>query len=139
MNDEENVSVKAVLVIFSIFLLIGYVFSENRHQEKIQNCDQSTIGYTHRIKSSGKHSALMYYFYVDSIKVISKADKFDANCSFRYYIVKYDKKNTDENIILLDQEINPDSLSLVKAGFKRKKIYYYDNVTSTYKERLEWK
>jgi hypothetical protein len=141
MGDEENVSIKAVLVIFSIFLLmlVGYVFSENRQQEKMLNRDQSTIGYVHRIDWSGKNSDLKYYFYVDSLKFLSESRAFDVDCLHKYYVVKYNSKNPKENALLLDQEINPDSLSLVKAGFKKKKNYYYDNVTSTYKEKSEWR
>ncbi|MBJ2123035.1 hypothetical protein [Flavobacterium sp. IB48] len=46
----------------------------------------------------------------------------------------------EENEIFLEEEVKPDSLSLVKAGFTKTKYYEYDNgVTGKYLEKSRWK
>ena len=58
----------------------------------------------------------------------------------KYYKVKYDLNNPKANYIILDKELKPDSLTLVKAGFSKTKYYIYDSgITNKYLEKSKWK
>jgi hypothetical protein len=138
MEEENTKRSNTSVIIFLVFLtvIIGLIISKKN--QKVINYNQSTIGYTSRIEQYGKHSCLRYYFYVDSTKILSKNSKSSENYLHKFYVVKYDGNNPNENFIVLDREINPDSLSLVNAGFKKKKIYTYDPIKSNYKEKIKW-
>ncbi len=57
----------------------------------------------------------------------------------KFYEVKYDLENPKANYIVLEKEVKPDSITLVKAGFTRTKYYIYDaGVTCKYIEKLKW-
>ncbi|MES2812262.1 MAG: hypothetical protein V4670_07320 [Bacteroidota bacterium] len=143
MEEKEKKSRIVGLTIIIILLLILFfaiTISDKNYTIKLKNCNATTIGFTNRLIRAGKHSNVRYYFYVDSIKYF---DEIQASWEYenlhKFYKVKYNVSKPDENIIFCDEELIPDSLSLVKAGFQKKKIHYYDNITATYKEKSEWK
>lgn len=140
-KKEEGIWVGIVIISTLILLLfIAYVNGDKIYKEKLKKCKASTIAYTYRLDRSGKHSNVMYCFYVDSIKFIDQTSvEWEYNNLYKYYEVKYNSDNPEENIIFCKNEIIPDSITLVKAGFKKKKSYYYDDITATYKEKWEWK
>ncbi|MEG2102158.1 MAG: hypothetical protein RRY99_11690 [Flavobacterium sp.] len=45
----------------------------------------------------------------------------------------------EENEIFLEEELKPDSLKLIEAGFTKTKYYEYDDVTREYLEKSKWK
>lgn len=128
-----------------IVVLIGIIFfakikAENNYESKLKECNTSTIGYTNRIVGHGKNRNIRYYFYVNNVKYFDEVEpSWEFGNLHKFYNVKYDYKNPENNIIFSENQIFPDSLSLVKAGFTYTKSYFYDNVTSNYKEKWEWK
>ena len=58
----------------------------------------------------------------------------------KFYKVKYDINNPGGNYIVLEKELKPDSITLVKAGFTKTKYYIYDGgVSCRYIEKSKWK
>jgi hypothetical protein len=141
---EEKEKNGCVIGITIIVVLLTLLFFANKnanknYDKKLKDCNATTIAYTYRLVKSGKNSNVKYYFYVDSIKYSDVTEaSWEYENLYKFYKVKYNVGNPDESIIFCNKELIPDSLSLVKAGFKKKKVYYYDNITSTYKEKTEW-
>ena len=128
-----------------IFILIVVILSvlffrhdSNEYEKYKKTFKGETIGYTTRIKHR-KTSSLRYYFYTNK-KVLSEVSSRDYNLVDKFYKVKYDLNNPEENYIVLEEELKPDSISLVKAGFTKTKYYIYDaGVTCKYIEKSKWK
>lgn len=75
-------------------------------------------------------------------KIISKisVEKYDPTLLNKFYKVKYDLNKPEENDLILEEELQPDSITLVKAGFTKTKYYFYDaGVTCKYIEKSKWK
>lgn len=131
------------------FVLVGlFIFSLYYNNNEYENYRKSlkgeTIALATRIKSSGKGRSLKYYFYSGKkvISAISIHDYHDDESELinKFYKVKYNLKDPEENYIILEKELNPDSITLVKAGFTKTKYYIYDvAVSSKYIEKLKWK
>lgn len=102
-----------------------------------------TIGLVTRIEDSGKHRKLKYYFYTDK-KILSqiqtreyKGDPYDLIDKF--FKVKYDLNDPEQNLIILEDELESDSIKLVKAGFTKTRYYEYDDVKAEYLGKWKWK
>lgn len=59
----------------------------------------------------------------------------------KFYRVKYDPNSPEKgHAIILSEELKPDSITLVKAGFTKTKYYIYDaGATCKYIENSKWK
>ena len=85
---------------------------------------------------------MQYYFYVNKriVSKVSVGNNTDSTVLNKFYKVKYDLNNPEENYIVLEEELEPDSISLVKAGFTKTKYYIYDaGITCKYIEKSKWK
>ncbi|SCX81542.1 hypothetical protein SAMN02927916_0421 [Flavobacterium anhuiense] len=90
-----------------------------------------------------RHKVVRYYFYTDR-KILGKiGNRTRQNNLYKeinkFYKVKYDLNKPEENEIFLEEELKPDSLALVKAGFVKTKYYEYDDATGKYLEKSKWK
>ena len=110
----------------------------NNNSEYKKTFKGETIGYTTRIKT-GKVSILKYYFYNSNRKIISGVSNGNHEFVNKFFRVKYDLNNPNQNFIVLEEELKPDSISLVKAGFTKTKYYEYDDVAWKYLEKEKWK
>ncbi|HEU4788106.1 MAG TPA: hypothetical protein VFS71_00305 [Flavobacterium sp.] len=135
-----------VIIFFILIGLLGYSMYNNGIQQDNyrKSFKGETIALTTRIKKSGKWRELRYYFYTDQ-KILSgrKTRHYEGNedeLINKFFKVKYNLKDPQENYIVLEEELEPDSLTLVKAGFTRTKYYIYDvAVSSKYIEKSKWK
>jgi hypothetical protein len=143
---EEKNDTKANFLAFAGFvavIMFIILFSRNDadQSEKYRKTFKGeTIALATRIKHSGKTSSLRYYFYTNK-KVLSEVSSRDYGLVNKFYKVKYDLDNPEKgNYIVLEEELEPDSISLVKAGFTKTKYYIYDaGVTCKYIEKSKWK
>ena len=88
-----------------------------------------------------KLKALKFYFYSNGKLFIGKqhsSDYFDKSILNRYYVVKHDTQTPRKNCINLNEEIQPDSITLTKAGFKYVIYYEHDIPTNTYIKKHKW-
>jgi hypothetical protein len=134
-----NVSVFIIIgLILSIFILAFYF--KNSYENKIKSYSGSTIGFASSIKIYPKSKDLIYYFYNDDAKIIaiSYENNFTKNNLNRFYIVKFNEENPNESHIYLNKEIQPDSITLTKAGFKYVTYYEHDIPTNTYIKKHKW-
>lgn len=132
-----GISMLAIIFLFSIF----FNKSPKEYNEYDKNLKEETIGIATRFKYGRKVVYLQYYFYLDK-KIISKisVEKYDPTFLNKFYKLKYNINNPAENYIVLEEELEPDSISLVKAGFTKTKYYIYDaGVTCKYIEKSKWK
>ena len=129
------------------FLLIGLVilsiyYNSIEHENYRKSFKGETIALATRIQHKYKYDfSLHYYFYLDK-KIISAitVKSNDHSVLNKFYKVKYNLKAPEENYIILEKELNPDSITLVKAGFTKIKYYIYDvAVSSKYIEKSKWK
>ena len=140
-NKNNNpIGIIVAVAIVSLLLLLRYC--DNHKYDKYRSTFKGeTIGFATRYKRTGKSTYLQFYFYKDE-KIVSRmllpAD--NKHLLNKYYKVKYDLNNPRASYIILDKELKPDSLTLVKAGFSKTKYYIYDSgVTNKYLERSKWK
>lgn len=130
-----------IIAIIIVGLLL-YLIGNNQYDDYSKSFKGETIGLLTRLKSNDEHGyTLQYYFYTDkkirSVVFVKKYDNEDFN---KFFKVKYDLNNPQENNIVLEEELEPDSISLVKAGFTKTKYYIYDaGVTCKYIEKSKWK
>lgn len=144
-SNVQTASKKLILVLLgSFFLFLAITLLKNSNEKsflkKVETFKGETIGYAIKYKKVNRGEVLMYSFYVNGKKNIAKAmfSKYDKTYIGNYFKVKYNIANPNQNHILLNFKIKPDSLTLVKTGFKKVKKYYYDHITNTYKEKTEW-
>jgi hypothetical protein len=139
-NDAKANYLAAAGFILVIMLMILFSRKDHDQSENYRKTFKGeTIALATRIKHAGKTSSLRYYFYTDK-KVLSEVSSRDYGLVDKFYKVKYDLNNPDENYIVLEEELKPDSISLVKAGFTKTKYYIYDaGVTCKYIEYSKWK
>ena len=129
-----------------VTLLIIAFFAINEHnkrqrKEEIENYKETTIAFTLEIKNYEDSSELKFYFYSNGKLFIGKKhsnDYFNKSILNRYYLVKYDAENPKKNYIHLNEEIQPDSITLTKAGFKCVTYYEHDIPTNTYIKKHKW-
>lgn len=130
------------IAILSTIILSSLYFihkNSNKYDEHRKTFKGETIGFTTRIKP-GKGSLLRYYFYDSNKKILSSVSNGNYELVNKFYKVKYDLNNPKKNYIVLEEELKPDSISLVKAGFTKTKYYIYDaGVTCKYIEKSKWK
>lgn len=129
-----------------VTLLIIAFFAINEHnkrqrKEEIENYKENTIAFTLEIKHYEGSSELKFYFYSNGKLFIGKQhsnDYFDKSLLNRYYVVKHDTQNPRKNYIYLNEEIQPDSITLTRAGFKYVTYYEHDIPTNTYIKKHKW-
>ncbi len=144
-NKEVLSSLKLIMQIFVSVIIVSTVYfllkNPNRNDDYKKTFKGETIGLTLRIKSSGKTHYLRYCFYSDKKKILGGAAIVDYNLVNKFYKVKYDLDNPEKgHYIILNKELKPDSITLVKAGFTKTKYYIYDDgVTCKYIEKSKWK
>ena len=135
---------------YFVFSLIGIAFlamffysnyEKKKRKEEIKNFKGETIGYTTRIKSHKNSRDLIFYFYKNEKKYLSKVDVKDHNnyLTNKFYKATFDEKNPEKNYLYINKPLEPDSISLIEAGFTYNKIYEHHFKTDTYKLRYEWK
>ncbi len=137
LNKRE----KVIGIIVFVLIFLSVVFSiknSDKYNEYKKTFKGETIGLTTRFEREGKRDYLKYYFYSDG-KILSEVSSKDYEAVNKFYKVKYDLKNPEQNYIVLEEELQPDSLTLVKAGFTKTKYYEYDDVTWEYLEKERWK
>jgi len=139
-NDAKANYLAAAGFVAVIILMILFSRKSADESEKYRKTFKGeTIALATRIKHAGKTSSLRYYFYTGK-KVLSEISSRDYGLVNKFYKVKYDLNNPEENYIVLEEELEPDSISLVKAGFTKTKYYIYDaGVTCKYIEKSKWK
>jgi hypothetical protein len=139
-NDAKaNYLALAGFVAVIMFMILFSSKNAEQSEKYRKTFKGETIALTTRIKHAGKTSSLRYYFYTGK-KVLSEVSSRDYGLVNKFYKVKYDLNNPDENYIVLEEELEPDSISLVKAGFTKTKYYIYDaGVTCKYIEKTKWK
>lgn len=143
INRDDNKFTYIILGI-SFFLLISLAlftnFRENKYEKYAKKFKGETIGLTMRIKRSGRSSFLRYCFYANNEKVLGGAPIVNASLVGKFYKVKYDLNDPKKgHYIVLKNELRPDSVTLVNAGFTKRKIYKYDAGRSCkYIEELRW-
>ncbi|MBK0370624.1 hypothetical protein [Flavobacterium agrisoli] len=136
----KNLKIAAIGSIFILFIVFYYDYYKKKQFDKYKETFKGeTIALTTRI-TNGKGGLLRYYFYDSNKKILSGTRKRYPKFLNKFYRVKYDLKNPKSNYIELENELKPDSLTLVKAGFTYTKYYKYDDgVTSRYLEGFKWK
>ncbi len=137
---ENEGKIMLTITIVCIFLIIIYSnINEKEYYKKIDNYQGKTIGKVYSIRL-GKHSYLKYYFYDNNKKYFSEArysEYTDENFE-KYYLVIFNEKNPYNSHIYLNKEIQPDSVKLIKAGFKYVTYYEHDIPTNTYIKKHKW-
>lgn len=129
-----------VIFILLISLTLYTRWRNNEYKNYAQTFKGETIGLTIRIKRSGKSSFLRYYFYTNNNKILGAASIANSNLVGKFYKVKYDLSDPKKgHYIVLKNELRPDSITLINAGFTKRKIYIYDaGVSCKYIEELRW-
>lgn len=131
-----------VLLAFSLLfcIFIFGIYSGNKYKQEIKTYSGSTIGTANSFKNYAKTKDINYYFYLNGKRIISKTS--GSGYTFKdlkkFYKIKYNINNPENNHILLESKIFPDSISLTKAGFKYIKYYEHDIVTNTYIAHYKW-
>ena len=142
-NTDKFKTLKWVLIGVLIFSML-YTLFDNSRTAKFNNYKKTfkgeAIGLTLKFKNAGKSRYLVYCFYVNG-KIMTKTKTMGGDEILnKFYKVKYDLNNPRGNNIFLDQELKPDSLTLVKNGFTWTKYFIYDSgITNKYLERSKWK
>ena len=139
INIKTNLTGPVILfaIIFLLFFLSHKDADEYNKYEKTFKGE--TIGLATRIEHKGKRDYLRYYFYVNK-KILSEIYSKDDNHVNKFFKVKYDLNNPEKgNYIILEEELKPDSLALVRAGFTKTKYYTYDDVKAEYLGEWKWK
>lgn len=141
-EKRKKTSNKGYLLIIIIFcgLLFFFIFKGIKHNQEIKTYSGSTIGLANSFKHYAKTKDLNYYFYINGQRIISKTsgrELYNKDLK-KFYRIRYDISNPENNHIILSNHLEPDSLTLVKAGFTYKKYYEHDITTNTYRERYKW-
>ncbi|MHC0440036.1 hypothetical protein [Flavobacterium sp. 3-210] len=143
-SEEFNKKSTWVILIISllgtILLIIKGNYNSNEFDKYKKTFKGETIGFATRIEHKGRQDYLRYYFYLNG-KILSEVSvKNGFDLKDKFYKIKYDLNKPEEHYIILEEELKPDSLSLVKAGFTKTKYYIYDaGVTCKYIEKSKWK
>lgn len=142
---ESKTNQLNTIFFFAVLGLIIYQIYRNIQQDDYRKSFRGeTIALVTINEGSSEDMVLRYYFYADR-KILGKIGNRSRNSNLykeinKFYKVKYDLKKPEENEIFLEEELEPDSILLVKAGFTKTKYYEYDNgVTGKYLEKSKWK
>lgn len=122
----EGKSERVAGIVIFIGILIFIIFSiknADKYNDYKKTFKGETIGFVTRIEREGKRDYLKYYFYSDR-KILSEVSSQNYGLVNKFYKVKYDLNNPEQNYIVLGEELQPDSLTLVKAGFTKNKILF---------------
>lgn len=140
MKEEDNNILINIMISLFLGLIISIIFSLYYKGEYKKPLNGETIGFATRIKQ-GRQSTLRYYFYVDEKRILGSASLANPDLVNKFYRVKYDLNNPEKGYsIILNEELKPDSITLVKAGFTKTKYYIYDDgVSCKYIENSKWK
>ena len=68
----------------------------------------------------------------------SNENNFSKKDLKKFFNVVFDKKNPENSHLYLNEEIQPDSITLTKAGFKYVTYYEHDIPTNTYIKKHKW-
>ncbi|MBE9575653.1 hypothetical protein [Flavobacterium proteolyticum] len=139
MKNNKIYFAFVTLLIIAFFVINEH--NKRQRKEEIENYKETTIAFTLEIKNYEDSSELKFYFYSNGKLFIGKqhsSDYFDKSILNRYYVVKHDTQNPRKNYIYLNEEIQPDSIALTKAGFKYVIYYDYDIPTNTYIKKHKW-
>ncbi|CAC9972780.1 hypothetical protein [Flavobacterium panici] len=138
----KEINWKAIVFFILIGLLgLSIYYHKDDYSNRRKSFKGEAIGLSTRFKYGRKVTYLQYYFYLDK-KIISKisVEKYDPTLLNKFYKVKYHLNKPEENDLILEEELQPDSITLVKAGFTKTKYYFYDaGVTCKYIEKSKWK
>lgn len=134
---------KTIFLFMIAGLLIYEVYRNVQQDDYRKSFKGETIALVTINEGSREDKVLRYYFYTDR-KILGKIGNRSRHNSLykeinKFYRVKYDMNNPEENEIFLEEELKPDSLSLVKVGFTKTKYYEYDDATAKYLEKSKWK
>ncbi|MDW8850266.1 hypothetical protein SD960_09205 [Flavobacterium sp. MMLR14_040] len=142
---ENNINKNLIgpILLFAILFLLFFLSNKDAEQydKYKKTLKGETIGFATRTEKV-KRDYLKYYFY-SGRKILSETsiEKYNGDKLInKFYKIKYNINNPEENYIVLEEELEPDSISLVKAGFTKIKYYFYDaGVTCKYIEKSKWK
>jgi hypothetical protein len=140
LKENEGKIVSLLILLFIVIIIIFSKFRKEEYNDKIKKYNGKTIGITSSIKSRGKTSDLRYYFYYKNQRYVAESNenKFSKKDLKKFFNVVFDKKNPKNSHIYLNEEIQPDSITLTKAGFKYITYYEYDIPTNTYIKKHKW-
>jgi hypothetical protein len=139
-NKKDKWKMAFFIVVVGLLLYLIY----NNQQGYSKSFKGETIALVTINEGSGEDKLLRYYFYTDR-KILGKIGNRSRHNNLykeinKFYKVKYDLNKPEENEILLEEELEPDSITLVKAGFTKTKYYEYDNGgAGKYLEKSKWK
>lgn len=140
---ESKTNQWKTFLFFGVVGLIMYQIYFGQKNDYRKSFKGETIALVTINEGSSDDKILRYYFYTNK-KILRKIGNRSRHNNLyeeinKFYKVKYDLNKPEENEIFLDEELKPDSLALVKAGFAKAKYYEYDNVTAKYLEKWKWK
>ncbi|MBF4514842.1 hypothetical protein IRZ71_00710 [Flavobacterium sp. ANB] len=140
---HKSNEIKVIVFFMLVGLLIYSMYYNDKEQGNyLKSFKGEKIGLLTRVKDHDEHGyTLQYYFYLDKkIRATIYVKEYDSEILNKFFKVKYNINNPEENYIVLEEELEPDSISLVKAGFTKTKYYVYDaGVTCKYIEKTKWK
>jgi hypothetical protein len=141
VEKKTNWEVFVFMLIVVILFVLFFRYKSNKDHKYEKTFKGETIGLTIRIKYSGKTRDLRYCFYSGGKKILGNAPIVNYDLLDKFYRVKYDINNPEKgHYIILKEELKPDSITLVKAGFTKIKYYIYDDgATCKYIEKSKWK
>lgn len=121
-----------------------FLICTNRPDDFSKSFKGETIGLITRIENCNRSKCLRYYFYIEDKRILSKMRirNYQGNSNNlvnKFFKVKYNLNKPEENEIFFREELELDSLMLVKSGFTKTKYYEYDDRSTKYLERLKWK
>lgn len=137
LDKSERIGGIVIFILILIFIFFS-IKKANKYDDYKKTFKGEAIGFVTRIEREGKRDYLKYYFYSDR-KILSEVSSKDYGLVNKFYKVKYDLNNPEQNYIVLEEELQPDSLTLVKAGFTKTKCYEYDDEKAEYLGKWKWK
>ena len=140
-----RISKEDIIFIIIISLIVFFSFFsrdiEKEKNEEIIHYEGKIIGMTSSIKERRRGKELRYYFYQYNKRFVSKIDvnsNYSENDLNKFYNIVFNEKKPNESHIYLNEEIQPDSITLTKAGFKYVTYYEHDIPTNTYIKKHKW-
>lgn len=126
-----------------VAIVMYQIYYSNQQSDYRDSFKGETIALVTINEGTERHKVVRYYFYTDR-KILGKIGNRSRNSNLyheinKFYKVKYDLNKPEENEIFLEEELKPDSLKLIEAGFTKTKYYEYDDVTRGYLEKSKWK
>jgi hypothetical protein len=140
--QSKNDQWKMIFAIMIIGLFI-YLIYNNQQNDYSKSFKGETIALLTINEGSGEDQISRYFFYTDK-KILGKIGSRSRHNNLykeinKFYKVRYDLNKPEENKIFLEEELKPDSVTLIKAGFAKTKYYEYDDAKGKYLEKWKWK